>query len=304
MLQAAGPSVARGRDATLLREVLDTTARRVEKDLSEQPEVQGDLWVTLGNTYVDIGEFPQAVDTFGYAVESYRRAFRDRNAKLALALGRLGQFQSFTGNVAVGNATAQSGLQMARTCGELQTLAQCLVCVANSFEESGLQPPEGEPFWREAVLLHRRLNDDPVQLATCLRGLGGTVEHTAEGEACMRESLALFIQYLGPDHPKMANATYGLGQSLLKRDKLSEAETVLRQAVTLYSKLHDRHHAYQSHVRFHMVCALAQQHKWEKAESFVRQELAAWDEVQPDLRTEGWILLIRLKVCQGDWEGR
>ena len=59
MLAAARTKVARGRDTTLLREILDNTAERVGKDLPEQPEVRGDLWSTLGTTYASIGDSPR-----------------------------------------------------------------------------------------------------------------------------------------------------------------------------------------------------------------------------------------------------
>ena len=39
MLRSVGPSVAQGRDTTLLREILDQTAERVEDELDDQPEV-------------------------------------------------------------------------------------------------------------------------------------------------------------------------------------------------------------------------------------------------------------------------
>jgi eukaryotic-like serine/threonine-protein kinase len=54
MLKSAGPAVARRRDATLLREVLDRTARRLETDLADQSEVRGDLWTTLASTHQQI----------------------------------------------------------------------------------------------------------------------------------------------------------------------------------------------------------------------------------------------------------
>ena len=60
MLAAAGPSVALGRDTTLLKDILDKTAERVGKDLKDQPEVQGDLYVTLAQTYSDLSAFTKA----------------------------------------------------------------------------------------------------------------------------------------------------------------------------------------------------------------------------------------------------
>ena len=48
MLQGVQPSVALGRDTTMLREILDRTAERVGKDLTNQPAVEAELRDTLG----------------------------------------------------------------------------------------------------------------------------------------------------------------------------------------------------------------------------------------------------------------
>ncbi|HWY29995.1 MAG TPA: hypothetical protein VNX46_04540, partial [Candidatus Acidoferrum sp.] len=43
MLQGVGPSVARGRDTTMLREILDRTAERVGIQQTNQPAVEAEL---------------------------------------------------------------------------------------------------------------------------------------------------------------------------------------------------------------------------------------------------------------------
>ncbi|HUI07399.1 MAG TPA: serine/threonine-protein kinase, partial [Verrucomicrobiae bacterium] len=48
MLQGVGPSVALGRDTTMLKEILDKTAERVGKDLTNQPLVEAELRNTIG----------------------------------------------------------------------------------------------------------------------------------------------------------------------------------------------------------------------------------------------------------------
>ena len=57
MLNGVGPSVALGRDTTMLREIVDQTAQRVDQDLKDQPAVEADLRATLGNVYFDLGEY-------------------------------------------------------------------------------------------------------------------------------------------------------------------------------------------------------------------------------------------------------
>ena len=52
MLDGVGPAVARGRDTTMLREILDKTAERVEQRLKDQPEVEAELQYTMARVYM------------------------------------------------------------------------------------------------------------------------------------------------------------------------------------------------------------------------------------------------------------
>jgi hypothetical protein len=60
MLDGVQPSVALGRDTAMLREILDRTAERVGKDLTDQPAVEAELRETLGTTYSWLAEFSEA----------------------------------------------------------------------------------------------------------------------------------------------------------------------------------------------------------------------------------------------------
>ena len=48
-----------GRDRTMLREILDRTAERIGKGLTNQPEVQLEMRVLLANTYHQLGLYRQ-----------------------------------------------------------------------------------------------------------------------------------------------------------------------------------------------------------------------------------------------------
>jgi hypothetical protein len=60
MLQGVGPSVALGRDTTILREILDKAAERVGRDLTNQPTVEGALRATIGRAYHALGHYNRA----------------------------------------------------------------------------------------------------------------------------------------------------------------------------------------------------------------------------------------------------
>src|SRR5205814_1457134 len=60
MLQGVGPSIALGRDTTMLREILDRTAERVGKEMTNQPAVEAELRGLIGRLYVEIGNYEGA----------------------------------------------------------------------------------------------------------------------------------------------------------------------------------------------------------------------------------------------------
>ena len=60
MLAGAGPEVALGRDVSVLQEILDKTAERVGKELTNQPDIETDLRQTLGETYFRLGDLEKA----------------------------------------------------------------------------------------------------------------------------------------------------------------------------------------------------------------------------------------------------
>ncbi len=55
MLNGVGPSVAMGSDTTLLKKILDNTAKRIGSGLAQQPEVEAELRYTLGEVYWGTG---------------------------------------------------------------------------------------------------------------------------------------------------------------------------------------------------------------------------------------------------------
>ncbi len=69
-LKAAGPGVARGRDATLLLEVLDHTARNIGRQLTNQPNALLEVRNILAETYGQLGRYNRQEKISREAVEA------------------------------------------------------------------------------------------------------------------------------------------------------------------------------------------------------------------------------------------
>ena len=79
MLNGVGPSVALGRDATMLREILDKTAERVGQDLNEQPDIGADMRTTIGEVYFALGQYAKAEAMHREAINARRKLTGDEN---------------------------------------------------------------------------------------------------------------------------------------------------------------------------------------------------------------------------------
>ena len=63
MLKGVGPSVALGRDTTMLREIVDNTAQQIDSDLKDEPEVQIELRLLLAQIYYDLRLYNKMEET-------------------------------------------------------------------------------------------------------------------------------------------------------------------------------------------------------------------------------------------------
>ena len=86
--QRRWPVRGAGRDTTLLREILDGTARRVTTDLTNQPAVEADLFETLGMVYSDIGNFTNAYAMLQKALDIQLQLHGEKDLRVASVLNQ------------------------------------------------------------------------------------------------------------------------------------------------------------------------------------------------------------------------
>lgn len=295
MLAAAGPSVARGRDTTLLREILDHTAERIETELQESPEIEGDVAIILGNTYYDIGQHKRAATMFQRAVACYRSEPGGDSPKLAIALGELASCQSFLTEVSTGRSNAALGVEMARRCGDREALARCLSHMAYACNAWGLSSSEGIIYLRESLEMRREIGTDPLAMAACMRRLGQTLGN-AEGDGLLQEALEIYRAKRGDDHPGTISCVWAIGQRQLQRGEFDKAEQSLGRTFDSYQKLQGPNHPFFGIVWRQLATALVAQGKWESAE-----ELALPANSRASGTANQWDLLGKISAYRGNW---
>jgi serine/threonine protein kinase/tetratricopeptide (TPR) repeat protein len=241
MLHGVGPSVALGRDTTMLREILDQTADRVG-EMTNQPAVEAELRDLIGTLYSQVGNYQRAEDMLKSAVAIRRRVSGPKNADTATSLNNLGLAYMAEGKLAESENAHREAYQIrsqlfgadnAQTATSLNDLS----CV---YRQEGRQT-DAEAMAREALAVRQKLfTDDSLEVADSLRNLCiilGDERKWGESEATARRVLAIRQKVFGPEHPEVASALDDLAWAAGALGELEEAQKLEQQALAMRLKL-------------------------------------------------------------------
>jgi serine/threonine protein kinase len=251
-LAAAGVSKSLGRDATMMREVLDHTAERIGKELATRPQVEAELRTAIGRTYRDLDLYPQAAEHLKRALDLRRAEFAGHDDPvLAAAIVDYADALVMEGHFAEAIPVAREGIAVSeRALGpEHPETGEALGVLGWALLKTG-HPADGEESARRAMRLWERAPDDdrlseaPKTLACILRN----TKRGEEAEAIFRQELAALRRANGPEHPMIVTCLDNLGMQLVSNGKFEEAETVLNEALQQGRKFFGDHSPFEDHV--------------------------------------------------------
>jgi serine/threonine protein kinase/Tfp pilus assembly protein PilF len=278
-LASAGVSKSLGRDATMMREVLDNTAERIGRELAGQPEVEAELRGAIGGAYQDIDEYSKANEHLGRALELRRRQFAGRDdvvlakaiVDYAASLEKLGQFAKVV-------PIAREGIAMLeRTVGpEHPETADALSELAWSLMKSGHAAEAHEPAQRAMKVWERTPDDDrlsevPKTLACILMHL----KKGAESEAIYRRAVEAVRRHHGPEHPQLVVELDNFGMQLVNNGKFDEAEQILNECLSQGRKFYGDRNPYADHALARLAVIAARRGDEEKQLELLREGVAA-----------------------------
>lgn len=299
MMQGVSPSVAVGRDTTLLREIVDQTVARVDKDLRDQPEVQVDLHLTLGKVYFALQLYKEMEMNARRTLELARVTYGEEHSVVADALFQLGRADLFLRAIHEGDTVTRQAIAMLRKVhGEgssEEADALCLLAdlLRNEWDATGdnqTKLAEAEPLARGGLAIRRkRFGNDSEETAWALHTLAMVLwEENGEGklaeaERMIREGIAIRQSIVGDQHPFVAWDNKMLGKILYSEGKLDEAEDGLRTALTTMERFDGTGKLNQMDTRASLGQVLHKQGKLAEAEAQYRQAVAiGMKEVGPD----------------------
>ncbi len=247
MLNGVEPSVALGRDTTMLREILNRTADRVGKEMTNQPAIEAELLSMLGTLYEQIGNYDRAEEIHRSALAIRRNLFGEESSEAAKSLNDLGLALMDNNKFQEAEEVHMHALAIRRRHygSENADTATSLNDLSSVYRQE-TKLAQAEPMARQALAIREKLfGHKHLQVADSLRNLSiilGDQGKWAESEAMIREVLAIRRNLLGPEHPWVAAALDDVAWTVGAQGKLEDAETLERESLAMRQKLLGEEH--------------------------------------------------------------
>jgi len=316
MLKGVGPSVAMGRDTKMLREILDKTVERIEKEFKDQLEVTAELRTTIGEVYIELGEFEKAKTIFSAAVKFRRQSFKGGKLDLAVSLDGLGQALYNLDELPDAEATHREALAIRQVLlgQEHQDVAESLTNLANVIMKKA-EINNSEDMYQEAFNMYKNslnmrrslLGNEHPKIAESLNNIALSYIQKKDfdkAEAALREALAMNRKLLGNVHPDIAYLLGSLAEVLKKSDKLVEAEASFREAIEVSNKLQCHDHLFVARWYESIAICLMAQSNLTKAVAVEREALEIYRKLVSNEHpwvTGALINLAKLLQKKGDY---
>ncbi|MBL8764149.1 MAG: serine/threonine protein kinase, partial [Phycisphaerae bacterium] len=242
-LKGAGPSVARGRDITMLKEMMDAAAARIENgDLKDAPEAELRLRATIGIAYRELAVYDAAQRMLEPAVSLARSTHAADDLTTAEAVANLGRLLQVRGDLARAEPLYRESLEMKKRLfpGDHPDVATGLNNLGDLLRARG-DLAGAEPPLRKALEMYQRLfPGDHPNVAIGLGNLANLLQargDLAGAEPLCRESLEMTKRLFSGDHPNVATGLNNLAGLLHARGDLAGAEPLFEQALQMQRRL-------------------------------------------------------------------
>lgn len=279
MLQGVGPSVARGRDTAMLKEILDKAAERVGKELTNQPAVEAELRSMIGSVYHELALYDKAETMHRAALANYNRLFGTENKEVAASLNNLARVLLEEGRRDEAESAFREALAIRQRIfgNEHPDVATSLQGLSEVLRRKGNQS-EAVRLNVEALEMRRKvLGNDNLEVADSLHKLAALVAERgefAQAESMEREVLAMQRKFVGDEHPMIATTLLNLNIMLCGQGKQEEAEMGHRQVLAMQRRLYGDEHPAVAVSLESLGLILQQRGKLAEAEINLREALS------------------------------
>ena len=233
----AGPKTKPDPDLKV-RTALDRAAERIEGKFAKQPEVEAEIRQTIGQTYYDLGLYPEGRKQLEQALTLRRRVLGPDNPKtietmLSLGLTALDQ-DKYAEAEEIDNRALEIGRRVLGP--ENPVTLKCTSAVVKLYLAQH-KAAQTEALAKQALEISRRVlgpeHPDTLYAAGNLAASYAGQGKYAQDAALLAPVLEISRRVLGPEHPETLNYMRGLSYAYLMQGKEALADEMDQQLLQI-----------------------------------------------------------------------
>ena len=284
MLRSANPA-EQGRDVKVVT-LLDAAKARLDKDLSNEPEVQAAVRAAMGTTYLGLGLFEEAEPLLRHALEDRRASSAVSPADLWQTQNDLALLLHSKGDLAAADPLQTGALELARRTfpPDHPSLAVAYTNLGSLRQKQG-RYEEAERLQRAALDIRRATGQGSSELATSLNNLAvtlGTQGRYADARPLHEEAVAVSRRLHGRNHPDVASTLVALAFVTGMAGDPGGADALYREAIDIRRMVLGETHPEYAWALYLHASNLREQGKLDEAIVEIRRVLALRGRTLPD----------------------
>jgi serine/threonine protein kinase/tetratricopeptide (TPR) repeat protein len=270
--QSAGPA-----DSLRVVALLDRGVQEAQS-LGNEPEVQAELYQTLGGIYEKLGKLDQADSLLQSALERRKQIHGATHPEVAETLVAVGMLRADQGRLEEAEHLVSEGLAIDRRTLPARdpAVAKATAALGQVLEDRGAYS-KAILVLEDAVRLQSGSTASSPELAASLSELANSHFYAGQldiSEALNQRVLSMHRELYGERHPLVADTLLNLSSIEFQRGHYTEDERYSRQALDIVQSWYGKDHPETADTMTIVAQSLTYQQRYAEADALLRQSLA------------------------------
>jgi tetratricopeptide (TPR) repeat protein len=261
-----------------VRTALDRAAQRITGKFDRQPEVEASIRDTMGQTYMDLGLYPEARKQLERALDLHRRLLGAENPKTIKTMSRLGRTAMLQGKYPEAETLLGQAMEIERRVlgpAHPDTLYS-MNNLANVYYSQG-KYPQAEALDSQTLEIRRRVlgpeHPDTLSSMYNLASVYYSQGKYPQAEALDSQTLEMMRRVLGPEHPETLTTMVNLANVYSSQGKYPQAEALDSQTLEIQRRVLGPEHPDTLTMMNSLAADYSSQGKYAQAEALFSQTL-------------------------------
>ncbi len=245
MLSSVDPSEI-GRDVKVY-DILKKASLDVETELKDQPEIEAAIRSTIGNTYVNLGEYDKAKPFLEKSLAINTKLYGSESKETAESIHDLALYYDWIGEYKIADSLYEISINIFR-----KTLLEPTKIFADALNNHAIikmnfsQNEEAEKLYLEAIK-NSIITNGPKDRNTAVMMNNIAINYMDTGkldeaEKYYKKALTIIIETLGENRPEAGSAYNNIARLFIHKLEYDSAEVYLKKSYDLKFKLKGKDH--------------------------------------------------------------